>query len=110
MAGKKPNNFPVVSPLTGLEEIYTQKDDIIGKFTVDQVVQRANASTLTPMAYTFNNVTTFTVNHNIGRRPIVEVVKILGGFECEVDVDVKSTNNQTIMNSNTLISGKIYIT
>lgn len=111
MANKiKPNDFPLKLVLDGLEELYSQTNGINAKFLVDQIVARANGVSLLPIEFSFTNVNTFAANHNLGRRPMIEVVQSDGfGNEVPICVQVNSDNNTFTMYSNSLITGKIYI-
>lgn len=110
MSTIKPNNFPHKSLLDGGEEIYTQNGGISQKFLVDQIVQRANATSLVPLEFSFSNIMTFSNNHNLGRRPIIEVVEVdLMGYEYTIDVFTKANNTSFTIESNTQITGKVYI-
>lgn len=107
---KKPNEFPLKAVLDGLEELYTQTNGVNAKFLVDQIVQRANATGLNPLVFTFTNVNTFSGIHNLGRRPIIEVVESDGlGGEITIDVQITATSTTFKIDSNSLITGKIYI-
>jgi hypothetical protein len=39
MAGSKPNNFPLKTPIDGTEEVYTQTSNVNNKFTVNQIAE-----------------------------------------------------------------------
>ena len=107
----KPSDFPFRPILTGDEELYTQTDGINEKFLVDQIVDRANAKSVTPLEFTFTNVTSYTGIHNLGRQPVaVRVVENDGlGNEEDIVVQIKTTSTLFTILSNTPITGKVYV-
>ena len=107
----KPSDFPLRPTLTGAEELYTQTNGINEKFLVDQVVDRANSKNVTPLEFTFTNVTSYTGIHNFGRQPVsVRVVEPDGmGNEEEIVVQIKTNTTTFTILSNTPITGKAYL-
>lgn len=107
----KPNNFPLRTTLDGTEELYTQTGGVNEKFTVDQVVARANALSITPLEFTFTNILTYTDTHSLGRQPInIRVVSEDGlGNEEDISVYIESTTTTFTITSNSLITGKVYV-
>lgn len=105
----KPNTFPQLDVLTGEEELYTQTGGINNKFTVNQIIQKTNDRDLVPLEFPFVDVNVFVAVHNRGRMPIVKVMAMIDGYEEEIDVDIRSDDTETIMNSNSNITGTIYI-
>ena len=112
MAGQRPQNFPLKTVLDGTEELYTQTGGVNFKLLVDQIVQRANASSLSPLEFTFTNITSYTANHNLNRKPIIMVAESApAGFELDITESVVVSYNNTSLKieSNIPISGKVYV-
>jgi hypothetical protein len=95
MAGIKPNTFPVVSPITGLEEIYTQTANVNGKFTIDElktfVLDGFSGTTGTTTGGTLDNMLFVSENGDDGSAEVGNLNKtwatIAGAFSSAVAGD-----------------------
>lgn len=70
------------------------------------IVQSVRGSNVNPHTYTFNNITSFTVTHNLGRYVNVNVLNLNGD---SIEVSITQTMNTTTINSNNAISGLLTI-